>query len=257
MLSRSLLGLFDGSGTAPPLDAGSRLALYKSSTSNAARDTARLKKDPQVMRDLARLDRAIAHARTPADLFKDPEAVRVLLTGLGLGDQAANAGIARQALLPDPAGKTSLANRLPDKRWLTAAKQLAFTKTGLDTLRSDVMRKTIAEGVVEYARVSGIQKQSRAVADAITVSKLADGKGPSVYEVLGNKVLRRVVQTVTGLPDQLAVQEIEAQARSVNALMKVADFGNAAKREKLIQRYLLTAQDPQADSSLESLIVKL
>ncbi|MBY0337046.1 MAG: DUF1217 domain-containing protein [Acetobacteraceae bacterium] len=254
----ALLSLFGGVDASSSLGPSGRIALYKTSVDNAARDTARLEADPKVKRDLARLDRALARARTPADLFRDPEAVRVILQGLGLADQAGNPGLARQALLSDPSKADSVANLMPDTRWKAAAKQLAFAKTGLDTINSAAMRETIASGLVEYARVTAIQQRSIAVSDALVVRNLPAGKAPGVYDVLGNGVLRRFVQTIAGLPPEIAVQGVEAQARQVQRAVRLEDLADPAKREKMIQRYLMAAQDNAAESNdLVSLALRL
>jgi len=240
--------LFGGGGGTPLLSGTDRLTLYRSSVANADRETARLARDPAVLRDLARLDKALARAATPDDLFKDPEAVRVLLQGLGLADQAQNVGLARRALTGDPADPGSLAARLPDTRWKAAAKRLDFAGSGLATLRGDALRKAVGDGLVEYRRLTKIGEQSRVVADALHVRQMEDGKTPGVYDVLGNKVLRRVAQTIAGLPDQLALQSIEQQARTLSRGIRLEDFANAKTREALIQRYLLTAEDSRASS---------
>lgn len=238
----SILGLFGGSADLGLGPAG-RLALYRSSVDGADRETTRLRKDPALKRDMARLDQAVAKARTPADLFKDPEAVRVLLQGLGLADQAANVGLAKAALLSDPADPKSLAARLPDSRWKAAAEQLGLAKTGLATLRSAAVRETVGNGLVEYRRLTAIGNQSQAVADALYLRKLPDGDVPDIYEVLGNRVLRRVAQRIAGLPNELALQSVEAQARTLGGRIKLGDFADPAKREKLIQRYLLLSNE--------------
>jgi hypothetical protein len=253
-----LLTLFGATEQANTLGPGGRIALYKTSVDNAARDSARIRKDPGVLRELAHLDRAIARARTPADLFRDPAAVRVLLQGLGLGDQVANIGLAKQALLSDPAKPGALAAKLPDQRWLAATKQLGFAASGLDRLRSAAVRETIANGLVEYRRITDIEKKSEAVANALVLHRKKDGEIANVYTLLGDKVLRKVVETIGGLPKELALKEVEAQAREVQAHVKVADFATARSREKMIQRYLMLAEDNKPDeTTMESLIVKL
>lgn len=239
-----LLGLFGGSSEGVSLFGPSdRLMLYKSSISQADKEAARLRKDPTVVRDLARLDQAIAKAKTPEDLLKDPEALRVLLQGLGLADQVNNQGLARKALLSNASDAKSLARTLTDTRWRGAAEQLDFAGSGLTKLKSAEIRQVIADGLVEYKRLTAISEKSQAVADALYIRKLPEGKAPDVYGVLGNTVLRRVATTVAGLPPQLAIQSIEAQARSLQARFKLEDFADPAKREKLIQRYLLMATD--------------
>ncbi|MFC7610836.1 DUF1217 domain-containing protein [Teichococcus aestuarii] len=59
--------------------------------------------------------------------------------------------------------------------------------------------------------------------------------------MLGDKVMRRVATTVAGLPSELALQSVEAQARSLSARFDTEQLADPKKREKLIQRYLVTA----------------
>ena len=225
------------------LSAPERMAYYKTSVDRADRETAQLRKDPSLLRDMARLDRALARARTPADLFKDPEATRVLLQGLGLADNARNVGMAKRVLLSDPADKKSLAATMPDARWKAAAERLGFASTGLSTLRLEGTRKAILDGLVDYRRLTAIESKSQAVSDALYLRNMSTEKAPGVYDVLGNKVLRRIAATIAGLPKELALQEVEAQARSLNRGFKVEDLADPKKRDKLIQRYLTIAED--------------
>ncbi len=239
--SSYVLSLFGADTGAMPLDSSATLALYKSSLSQADREKERLRRDPLVKRDLAQLDRAISKAKTPEDLLKNPEAVRVLLQGLGLGDQAENTGLARQALLSDPKDPKSLAARLPDRRWASVAEQLGFAKNGLTKLQDPAMRKVIADGLIEYKRLTDIGERSQPVADALYIRNMPEGKAPNIYAVLGDKVLRRVATTLAGLPPELAIQSVEAQARTLGPRIDLKQFADPKQREKLIQRYLLTA----------------
>lgn len=235
--------LFGSTQQTVTLTAPERMAYYKTSLDRADRETAQLRKDPTLLRDMARLDRVLAKAKTPADIFKDTEATRVLLQGLGLADNARNVGMAKRILLSDPADKKSLAATMPDARWKTAAEKLAFATTGLATLRGADLRKTIMDGLVDYKRLTGIEAKSQAVSDALYLRNMGTDKPPGVYDVLGNKVLRRIASTIAGLPKELALQEIEAQARTLNRGFKVEDLADPKKREKLIQRYLTIAED--------------
>lgn len=244
MLTGAQFSMLFGSTTETvTLTAPERMAYYKTSVDRADRESAQLRKDPALLRDMARLDRALARAKTPADLFKDPEATRVMLQGLGLADNARNVGLAKRVLMSDPDDKKSLAATMPDARWKAAAQKLGFASTGLSTLRLDSTRKAIMDGLVDYKRLTAIETKSQAVSDALYLRNMAMDKPPGIYDVLGNKVLRRIASTIAGLPKELALQEIEAQARSVNRGFKIDDLADPKKREKLIQRYLTIAQD--------------
>jgi hypothetical protein len=247
-----MLGVFGGDpSSAVTLGASGRQALYKTSLSQQDKDEARIRKDPAVIRDLARLDKAIAKAKTPEDLFKDPEAVRVLLQSLGLADQAGNPGLAKRALMSDPGKTGSLVNQLSDSRWKGAATTLQLAAKGLGNLRDPSVRAVLADGLVEYKRLSAIGGKSQAVADALSLHAMDAGATPNVYTVLGSAALRRVVTTVAGLPKELAIQSVEAQARAVQARFRLEDLADPAKREKIIQRYLaMTAEDGAPGVSL-------
>jgi hypothetical protein len=250
----ALLGLFGASQGRPTLSTADTLLLYRTSVTRSEQELAQLRRDPTVQRDLALLDKAVARAKTPEDLLRDPRALGVLLQGLGLGDQAQNAGLARAALLSDPSDPDSLAARLPDARWKTAAQRLGLAKSGLDGLRDPAVLQGIRDGVVQYRRMTAISERSQAVADAIYISQMALSDTPTVYGVLGDAVLRRVATTVAALPQELAVQSVEAQARTLGRRFDVEQFADPKKREALIQRYLAMATMGQSTTTASPLL---
>lgn len=237
-----LLTLFGGSGadTMASMSSADTVALYNQSLKNAGKETERLRADPTIKRDLASLFKAIDKAKTPEDLLRNPEARRVLMQGIGLADQVDNAGLAIKALTSDPSKPTSLVKQLPDKRWSASAVQLDFAASGLKKLKDPAFRQVISDGLIEYKRLSAISEKSQVVADALTIQRLPDTKA-DIYTVLGNKVMRRVATTIAGLPKELALQSVEAQARSLSARFNIDQFSDPKKREKVIQRYLITA----------------
>ncbi|MFC4170139.1 DUF1217 domain-containing protein [Teichococcus aestuarii] len=236
-----LLTLFGGAAeTSTAMSPGETVAFYNQSLKNADKETERLRADPMVKRDLATLFKAIDKAKSPEELLRNPEARRVLMQGLGLADQVENAGLAIKALTSDPTQKDSLARQLPDARWAGAAEQLGFAKDGLAKLKDPEFRAVIADGLVEYKRLTAISDRSQVVADALVIQARPDTK-PDIYTVLGDKVMRRVATTVAGLPSELALQSVEAQARSLSARFDTEQLADPKKREKLIQRYLVTA----------------
>lgn len=243
LTSAQLATLFGSSTNTVTLTAPERFTYYKTSLSSAEKEKARLAKDPAILRDMARLDRVLAKAKKPEDLFKDTEATRIVLQALGLADNAQNVGMAKRVLLSDLKDKRSLANTLSDTRWKTAAEKLDMANTGLSTLRLPSTRKAILDGLVEYKRLTAIEAKSQAVSDALYLKNMSTDTKTGVYDVLGNKVLRRIASTIAGLPKELALQEVEAQARTLNRSFKVEDLTDPAKKEKLIQRYLTIAQD--------------
>jgi hypothetical protein len=63
----------------------------------------------------------------------------------------------------------------------------------------------------------------------------------STLDVLGDPVLRRVVTGALGLPPQLALQSVEAQARAVSARLEVARLQDPREAARIAERYVLAA----------------
>jgi hypothetical protein len=246
----SLLLPNGNAGTAPPLSTAQTMALFRRSVDRAQQDIARIEKDPVTQRDLQALEQAVARAKDPGDLLRNPRVLRLLMEATGLADQAANGGLARNALMSKLSDRQSLANRLPDQRWKAAAQRLDFAASGLAKVRDPAVMEAIKDGIVQYRRITAISAQSRAVADALYVRDLPQGQTPTLFAVLGDKVMRRVATTVTNLPQELALQSVEAQARTLGARFDPAQFADPKKRDALINRYLVVSSSAQAGSQV-------
>lgn len=247
----SLLPPNGNANAAAPLSPAQTLALFRRSVDREQQDIARIEKDPVTQRDMRALDQAVAQAKNPGDLLRNPRSLRLLLEAVGLGDQAANGGLARKALMSDLKDKQSLANRLPDQRWRSAAQRLDFVASGLAKLRDPAVMEALKDGIVQSRRITAISAQSQAVADALYVRDLPQDKPPkppSLFAVLGDKVMRRVATTVAGLPLELALQSVEAQARTLGARFDPAQFTDPKRRDALINRYLVVSSLTQAGS---------
>jgi hypothetical protein len=234
-----LTGIFGTSSQTASLGPSETLAYYQLQVKSGSRQMEQIAKDPTVKRELAALDKAIAKAKTPEELLQNPEARRVLLQGLGLAEQAEYPGLATRALTSDLKDTKSLVNQLSDTRWLNAAKQLDFAASGLKKLQDPAVLKSITEGFIKYKYLTQVSEQSQAVSDALYLQERPTSTPTDVYTVLGDAVLRRIATTVAGVPQELALQEVGAQARTLSAHFDVSELTDPAKRDKLIQRYLV------------------
>lgn len=242
----SLLLPNGNAGTVPPLSTSQTMALYRRSVDRAQQDIARLERDPTTQRDLQALEQAVARAKDPSDLLRNPRILRLLMEALGLADQATNGGLARNALMSKMTDPQSLANRLPDQRWKAAAQRLGFAANGLARIRDPEVMDALKDGIIQNRRITAISAQSQAVADALYIRDLPEGQAPTLFAVLGDKVMRRVATTVTNLPQELALQSVEAQARTLGARFDPAQFADPKKRDALISRYLILSSSAQA-----------
>ncbi len=231
-----------------------RIGFYKQTLKNEDKATERLGKDVAITRDLDRLQKAIDKAKSPEELLKDPVARRVLLESFGLAGQEGNTGLAIKALTADLSKSGNLPSRLSNKAWAAAAKTLDFAASGLDKLRDPKVFAEIRANYIEYKRVDEVSTRSQPVADALHVRAMED-KTPGVYTLLGDRILRRVALTLAGLPESIAFQSIESQARQLEKRIDLKQFATPEGREKMIQRYLVMAGDEATSANLISYTV--
>jgi hypothetical protein len=209
-----------------------------------AKGIAREEKDPVTLSALARFRSALDKAGTIEDALSDPRILKVILPALGLPDQAGNAGLVRRALLSDPTDTDGLATRL-GSTWKAAAATLGVYATGLDGLRDAAMVERMSDAYLKYQYRRGLDDQQAGLSDALYFLDAAQ-TADDVFDLLGDPVLRRVVTGALGLPDQIAVQSVEAQGRAVTARLKMDSLQDDRAVRKLAERYLITAANNAA-----------
>lgn len=246
------LAILGGGGTAATVDSASALAaLRRASGSGAqAKGVEAKAKEASVKMALARFAEGISRAKDVETALRDPRVSAVLLPALGLPDAVDTPGLAVRALTSDPADPKSVVARLSDARWKSAAATLNLSARGMDALRDPAIQKKLTEGYTSYQwRVSKDQEAS-GISDALYFEqRMASGKAPSVYEVLGDAVLRRVVTGALGLPQSLAIQEVSTQARAVTSRIDLSKLSDPKQAAKLAERYVMAANNAGSGSS--------
>lgn len=202
-----------------------------------ARALARIAQEPSQQRSLDQFRKAVERAPDIKAALRDPRVLGVIVKALGIPDAAEQPGLAIRALLSDPKDPNSLVNRLPDGRWRAAAQALGLATGGLGVLKDPDVQKRLAEGLQRAARNEELSAQAPGLGDAVLFQDRArDVK--SVYDVLGDPVLRRVVTGALGLPQGIVVQSIEAQARAVTSRLDLTKLARPGEAQKLAERYL-------------------
>jgi hypothetical protein len=134
-----------------------------------------------------------------------------------------------------------------------ASKIVDGMKAGLrlGSLSDPKMLEILTNGFTKYEYRTGLSETNPGMANAVYFSENAKTV-KSVYDILGNGVMRRVVLGALGLPDQIAIQPVETQARAVLARLKLADLQDAAKVRALAERYLMAEADKAAANTANS-----
>lgn len=131
-----------------------------------------------------------------------------------------------------------------------ADKIVASMKAGLrlGSLSDPKMLEILSNGFTKYEYRTGLSDKNPGMANAVYFSENAKTV-KTVFDILGNGVLRRVVLGALGLPDQIAIQPVETQARAVTSRLKLADLQDPTKVRAIAERYLMAEADKAAASA--------
>ena len=131
-----------------------------------------------------------------------------------------------------------------------ADKIVTSMKAGLrlGSLSDPKMIDILTNGFTKYEYRTGLSDANPGMANAVYFSENAKTV-KTVYDLLGNGVMRRVVLGALGIPDQVAIQPVETQARAVLARLKLADLQDPTKVRAMAERYLMAEADKAAASA--------
>ena len=256
-LLSALYGTAGAVGTAA--DGPGALAAYKADAANATSDIAATAAQPAVARDIAAFQAGVAAAKTPAALLANPAVLKVLLTANGLGDQIAYPGLAAKALLSNPADPSSLADQLSNTAWKAAATTFQFATAGLSVIQDPKVQATLTQAYAEVTWRNSLDAAHPGLSNALSFRGQVAGV-TDIYAILGNSTLRDVVTTALDLPQQIAIQPLEAQAKAITSRLDLTKLADPKFVDGFLQQYLLNKASSAAStttgaSSLDSLAI--
>ncbi len=245
-------------GSAAPAAASSPLQALRAAETNESRDIAVTAKQPQVAREVAAFRAAVAKAKTPAELLRNPAALKVLLTAGGLSDQIAYPALAQRALLSNTKDKAALANKLNvvDSRWQPFVQTYDFANKGLSVLTKPQVLSSIANAYAEVSWRQSLDATTPGLSNALSFRAQAAGV-TSVDQILGNPILRDVITTALNIPKQIAFQGIPTQERAISTRLDLAKLKDKHFVDTLTQNYLLNKANDGTQTTGQASIEQL
>jgi hypothetical protein len=231
-----------------------------SAEKNQTRDVKLTAAQPEVQRAITTFTHAVNSAKSVKQLLANPAIMNVLLTAAGMADHIGHTALATQALTSKLTDSNSLANKLTDTRWKTLAQQYNFATTGLKSIQNP---QAIAALAQSYAKATWQSQQdavtpglSNALAFRASASTIS-----SVDQILGNPMMRKVVTTALGVPEQIAFQSLNAQEKAISTKLDITKFKDPKFVESFVQRYLIAnsaniAASPPQTPDLTTLALK-
>ena len=158
------------------------------------------------------------------------------LKAYGLGDQVNNTALIKKVLEGGVTKSNALANTLPNTNWKAFVKAYGPTLTGTAAPSSSTSISTATSKYVEQSLESDQGQQDVGVQLALYFKRVA----PSIttgLQVIADKNLLDVVQTIFNLPAAAGATQIDQQAAEIEKLMPMKDLQDPKKLETLVERF--------------------
>ena len=249
------LSVLYGFSSSGGVSGGDPVLALKLAEQNQTKDIAAEAKTPEVQRDVAAFRKAVASAKDVKTLLANPAVQKVLLTANGLGDQIGSTGLVTKALMSNTSDPKSLANQLTNTAWKSTAATYNFATKGLTVLKNPNVLNTVANAYAEVSWRKSLDAATPGLSDALTFrTTVANAK--NVDDILGDPVLRRVVTTTLGIPQEIANQSLDAQEKAITSQVDIKKFQDKNFVETFAKRYLIETSmtASQATSSSTGLV---
>jgi hypothetical protein len=217
-------------------DVQTTAATYRLISSNLARSLGNTAKQPQVARETEYYLANIGKVKSVTDFMSNERLYRYVMKAFSLDDMTYAKAFVRKALTEGIDDRTSFANRLTDPRFRELVATFNFARYGADTTASDLTRQAVVDRHLHQMLEENAGKQNEGVRLALYFQRKASGI-QSAFNILGDKALLKVVQTVLRLPVSMSQQDIDRQAKLITDRLDLDDFANPDKLNKFLNRF--------------------
>jgi hypothetical protein len=216
----------------------------------------RIATEPQQKRAMEQFKRAVDRAPDVRTALRDPRVLQVITTALGIPEGANQLGLATRVLLSNLTDPKSLANTLGDRRWKSAAETMNLAARGIQALRDPQLQAGLADGLRRARWNQNLEQEQPGLGDAVLFKDRATAVDSNIYAVLGDPIIRRVVTGALGLPQELAIQSVETQARAVAARLDIRKLEDPKEVQRLAERYLMNRANENAGANLSNILAR-
>lgn len=216
---------------------------------NTSQQIEQFGKTAQVMREVDYFKKKAGSLNSMDDLIKDRRLMNFVLSAFSLEAEAQYPARLKKVLESDLDDTGSLANRLSDNRYREIAGAFEFAKNGMDKLKDAAFLEELSQKYVLNEFEKALGNNNPALREA-TYFLRNIGNVTSPFEILGDSVLRSVVTFTLNLPQQIAVQSVETQARLITGRLDLDKFKPAESKPASGASGSIRVEDARNDQTL-------
>ena len=196
----------------------------------------RTQKEPSVQRDTDYYLENISKVKTIEDFVKDDRLFRYAMKAHGLADMTYAKAFMVKVLKEGIDDSESFANSLSDQKYKAFAETFNFARFGETTT---IFEKTRQGTVDRYVRQT-LEEDAGVSNEGVRLALYFERKAPdieSMYGVLADGALSKVVRTSLGLPESFAMLDIDKQVEYLEKKIDIEDFKDPEALSKFLTRF--------------------
>lgn len=178
----------------------------------------------------------IAKATTVDSFLKDYRLFSYAMKAYGLGDRLDSKGLVRKLLSEDPTNPKALVNTLSDQRYKALAKGFDFFRKGAGATGDPAATAKVVDRYLQQALEDKAAETNPGVKLALYFKRQAP-EVASVFGILADKDLLKVVRTAFDIPEQTSAQSIDSQAAMLKKFIDPKDFKDPAKLGRFLDKF--------------------
>jgi hypothetical protein len=214
----------------------STTASYQLLAADLPRTLKRTAAQPVVARESEYYLANIGKVKSVEDFLANDRLFTYAMKAFGLGDMSYAKAFMRKAMEGGIDAEDSFANSLSDKRYRDFVTAFNFNRVGEATTTFTRAQQGAVDRYVRQALEENAGAENEGVRLALYFERKALTL-KSIYDVLADPALLKVVQTALGIPAEAGMASIDAQAKMISARLDVADLADPEKLETFIKRF--------------------
>ena len=212
------------------------VARYQQIVRNMDKTLGTISKRPEVKREADYFLSTIRTVKSADDFLKNDRLYKFAMTAFGLKDMIYGKAFMRKVLNEGIDGSKSFALQLADPRFRDFAEAFNFARYGGTATAFDRAQ----QGTVDrYIRVQ-LEDDAGATDEGLKLALYFQRKAPevtSIYGLMGDAALYKVVQTALGLPAAYSNTDVDTQAAYLRTRINIADLKDPVKLDNFLTRF--------------------
>ncbi len=176
--------------------------------------------DPQIDNQISYFKENIGNVETIDELFEDRRLAEFLLSSFSMEGEINSLGRIKAVLEADFDDPVSLPNVLADPKFREIAETLRLDRDGLAVFEDTALIDQLTDRFIRNEFEVRLGEEDAALRQALFFSRSITNAN-TVFDVLGDQVLRSVVQGALQLPQELAIQPVDTQARAIESRIDI------------------------------------